>query len=67
MLLIPKPPFLDLYLSTSNEFVSSNVYDERNDFDFDIVNFPFFFWMGAFPVLPLTVLTFLNLFDLLEC
>ena len=29
-------PFLDLHLS-----VSSKIYDKRDDFDFDIVNFPF--------------------------
>ena len=36
-------PFLDLHLSISNGFVSSKIYDKRNDFDFDIhvVNFPF--------------------------
>ena len=34
-------PFLDLHLSVSNGFVSSKIYDKRNDFDFDIVNFPF--------------------------
>ena len=34
-------PFLDLHLSISNEFVSSKIYDKREDFDFDIVNFPF--------------------------
>ena len=34
-------PFLDLHLSISNRFVSSKIYDERVDFDFDIVNFPF--------------------------
>ena len=36
-------PFLDLYLSISNGFVSSKIYDKRDDFDFDIhvVNFPF--------------------------
>ena len=32
-------PFLDLYLSISNGFVSSKFYDKRDDFD--IVNFPF--------------------------
>ena len=31
---------LDLHLSISNGFVSSNIYDKRDDFDFDIVNFP---------------------------
>ena len=35
-------PFLDLHLSISNGFVSSKSYDKRDDFDFDIVNFPFF-------------------------
>ena len=32
--------FLDLHLSISNGFVSSKIYDKRDDFDFDIVNFP---------------------------
>ena len=34
-------PFLDLHLSISNGFVLSKIYDKRDDFDFDIVNFPF--------------------------
>ena len=34
-------PFLDMHLSISNGFVSSNIYDKCDDFDFDIVNFPF--------------------------
>ena len=33
-------PFLDLHLSISNGFVSSKIYDKRDDFDFDIVYFP---------------------------
>ena len=33
--------FLDLHPSTSNGFVSSKIYDKRDDFDFVIVNFPF--------------------------
>ena len=33
-------PFLDLHLTISNGFVSSKIYDKRDDF-FDIVNFPF--------------------------
>ena len=33
-------PFLDLHLSVSNIFVSSKIYDKREDFDFDIINFP---------------------------
>ena len=34
-------PFLDLHPSISNGFVSSKIYDKRDDFDFDILNFPF--------------------------
>ena len=34
-------PFLDLHLSVANGFFSSKIYDKRDDFDFDIVNFPF--------------------------
>ena len=34
-------PFLDLHMSISNGFVSSKIYDKRDDFDFDMVNFPF--------------------------
>ena len=34
-------PFLDLHLSISNGFIPSKIYDTRDDFDFDIVNFPF--------------------------
>ena len=34
-------PFLDLHLSVANGFVSYKIYDKRDDFDFDIVNFPF--------------------------
>ena len=34
-------PFLYLHLSISNGFVSSKINDKRDDFDFDIVNFPF--------------------------
>ena len=33
--------FSDLHLSISNDFVSSKIYDKGDDFDFDIVNFPF--------------------------
>ena len=32
---------MDLHLSVSNRFVSSKIHDKRDDFDFDIVNFPF--------------------------
>ena len=33
--------FLDLNLSIHNDTVSTKIYDKRDDFDFDIVNFPF--------------------------
>ena len=33
-------PFLDLNLCISNGTVSTKIYDKRDDFDFDIVNFP---------------------------
>ena len=33
--------FLNLNLRTSNGTVSTKIYDKRDDFDFDIVNFPF--------------------------
>ena len=36
-----KPAFLGLHLSISNDIVSTKVYDKRDDFDFEIVNFPF--------------------------
>ena len=29
-------PFLDLHLSVANGFVSSKIYNKRDDFDFDI-------------------------------
>ena len=41
LLLIPKQPFLDLNSSIHNNTVSTKIYDKRDDFDFDIVNFPF--------------------------
>ena len=36
-----KAAFLDLHLSISNEIVSTKIYDKRDDFDFENVNFPF--------------------------
>ena len=33
--------FLDLHLSISNDIVSTKIYDKRDDFDFEIVHFPF--------------------------
>ena len=35
-------PFLDLNLSITNGIVSSKIYDKWDDFNFEIVNFPFF-------------------------
>ena len=39
--------FVDLHLSISNDIVSTKIYDKRDDFDFEIVNFPFL--EGDFP------------------
>ena len=33
--------FLDLHLSLSDNFVKIKIFDERDNFDFDIINFPF--------------------------
>ena len=33
--------FLNLNLSIHNDIVSTKIYDKRDDFNFDIVNFPF--------------------------
>ena len=33
--------FFDLHISIADGFASSNIYDKRDDFDFDVVNFPF--------------------------
>ena len=49
-------PFLDLHLCISNGFVSSKIYDKRDDFCFDIVSF--LTWVGTVPVLPLRCLHF---------
>ena len=34
-------PFLDVDLSITNGIVSTKIYDKRNDFNFEIVHFPF--------------------------
>ena len=36
-----KAACLDLHLSNSNDIVSTKIYDKRNDFDFEMVSFPF--------------------------
>ena len=38
---VTEAPFLDLNISISNATVSTKIYDKRDNFDFDIVNFPF--------------------------
>ena len=57
-------PFLDLHLSVANGFVSSKIYDKRDDFDFDIVNFPFL--DGDVPRRASYGYTFRNFLGLLE-
>ena len=58
--------FLDLHLSISDDFVQTKIYDKRDYFDFDIVNFPFL--DGDVPrSTSYMVFIFLSLFDLLEC
>ena len=54
--------FLDLYLSISDGFVKTKIFDKRDDFEFDIVNFH----LVMFPVRDSVVFIFLNLFVLLE-
>ena len=56
--------FLDLNLSITNGIVSSKIYNKRDDFDFEIVNFPFLMEMFLAP-LPM-VYIYLSLFGLLE-
>ena len=51
-------------LSISNDIASTLIYDNCDDFDFEIVNFPF--QMVIFRLLHLMELTFHNLSDLLE-
>ena len=56
--------FLDLHLSISDGFVKTKIYDKRDEFDFDILNFPFL--DGDVLVRHPMVFIFLNLFDLLQ-
>ena len=58
-------PFLDLILSITNCIVSSKIYDKLDDFNFEIVNFPFLDG-DVFAPLPM-VYIFLSLFVLQEC
>ena len=36
-----KAPFWGLHLSILDGFISCKIYDKRDDFDFEIVNFPY--------------------------
>ena len=54
--------FLDLNLSIHNDTVSTKIYDKRDDFGFDIVNFPFL--NGDALNVPLMVYIYLILFAL---
>ena len=56
--------FLDLQLSNSNDIESTKIYDKRDDFDFEIVNFPYL--MVMFLVLHPMESISLNSFVLLE-
>ena len=38
---IPRRHFLDLHVSILDGSDKTKIFDKRNDFDFDIVNFPF--------------------------
>ena len=54
-------PFWDLNLCVSNGTVSTKIYDKRNDFDYDIVHFPFL--DGMSPGGPHMGYTYINLLD----
>ena len=56
--------FLDLNLSITKGIVSSKIYDKRDDFNFEIVNFPFLDGV-VLALLPMMYI-FFSLFVLLE-
>ena len=58
--------FLDLKICISNGTVSTKNHDKRDDFDFDIVNFPFLDG-DVPPGVPHMEYTYLNLLDTPEC
>ena len=58
-------PFLDLNLPITNDIVSCKIYDKRDEFNFEIVNFPFL--DGDVPRSPSYGVYNLSLFVLLEC
>ena len=55
---------MDLNLSITNGIVSSKIYDKRDDFNFEIVNFPFL--DGDVPRSPSYVVYISQLIVLLE-
>ena len=55
---------MDLHISIANGFVTSKIYDKPDDFDFDMVNFPF--WIVTFLPILLMVYTFHNLLGWLQ-
>ena len=59
-----KATFLDLHLSISNDIISTKIYDKRDDFDFEIVNFSFLvvMFLALHPMVSIS----LNSFVLLE-
>ena len=60
-----KASFYDLHLLILKGFVSSKICDKRDDFDFDIDNFPCL--DGDVPASLLMGFTFFSLFALLGC
>ena len=56
---------MDLHISVSNGFVKTEIYNNRDDFDYDIVNFPFL--EGDVPRSTSRVLIILSLFVLFGC
>ena len=57
--------YLDLHLSIADGFVKTKIYDKRDDFDVDIVNFPFL--NGDVPRSTFSGVYIFQLIDLLEC
>ena len=59
-------PFLDSNLCISNGTVFTKIYDKRDDFDFDVVNFPFLAMSSGVPHTGYTYLNLLNSPELLQ-
>ena len=58
-------PFMDLNLSITNGIVSPKIYEKRDDFDFEIVNYQFLMEMFRSP-LPMAYI-FLSVFVFQKC